>query len=117
LEKVPFEALHLVKTWERVEVGLGVHRFFLWWPCREVGMLASGQMGALWFVEQGQTMSQAAVNAAIAYWLVTESWPSRMLVRELPKGAPGVVAVPGEADVCLAVEVCGDLPKRFVLVV
>lgn len=119
-DRVPLASLHLAKQMKYYEQKLDVHRVHLWWPAREpVRMVENGKNvvnAVLWFIEPGDTVRCAAYNAAAEYWLRFETWPSSLLLRVLPKGAPDRLCLPDEPNVQLSISISPLAPASYVLV-
>lgn len=123
VERIPVEALHLARWFERDEQGVGVWRLYLRWPAREMVRLEAWQAGelgvkeaAVWYIEEGQSLRNALENASACLWLARERLPGRCLAQALPAGAPGEVRLEDWPETVVKLETAVWAPKRFLVV-
>jgi len=118
MDRVPVGARHLMKSWERHEKEMDIYRYYLWWPVRElvrVKLDGTVKEVVVWFIEPGQTIRNAAINAAAEMWLERERWPEMLWLWHVPDGAPKRVPL-DVPEVELEVQEAVWAPKGYVVV-
>lgn len=126
LERVPGEALGLLSAYEYEEERIGVHHLYLVWQARQMVELVpaadgrSGVLAAMWYIDTGETLRDAADCAGTLYQIKTGRWPTAILTSELPKGVAEGTAVTVQCEagtVEVALRVARWAPKRYALAV